>query len=165
MVTVLLVVVWIGSLWRYVSYGTPDWFASVGAGNVALVTDAYHAVPEMLHGVQVRTEKHEVEWWPVVSKRVTGWHVRLPFWTAGVPVLLITAAAWRCDAIARRRARLNLCPNCHYDLTGLARGGGGGAVCPECGEVSGGIGSRVMHTRGAVGIFGCARKSSYGCTH
>ena len=40
----------------------------------------------------------------------------------------LAAAARRLDALATRRARLNLCPKCNYDRTGLAAT----AVCPEC---------------------------------
>ncbi len=48
-----------------------------------------------------------------------------------VLIATITAAAWRFDTLARRRASLNLCPKCNYDRTGLAVG----AVCPECGRL------------------------------
>jgi rubrerythrin len=42
----------------------------------------------------------------------------------------MAAAAWYLEILARR-ARLNLCPKCKYDRTGIAAG----AVCPECGSL------------------------------
>ena len=48
--------------------------------------------------------------------------------------LLPTLLAWRLDTLARRRAKLNLCPKCGYDRTGLV--GGEDAKCPECGSVA-----------------------------
>jgi hypothetical protein len=56
----------------------------------------------------------------------------IPFWVLLLPTLLATAAAWRLDARARRRARAGLCATCHYDRAGLATS----AVCPECGAPS-----------------------------
>lgn len=53
----------------------------------------------------------------------------IPFWTPAALAFAITAIAWRLDTLATRLARLNLCPTCRYDRTGLAAG----AVCPECG--------------------------------
>ena len=53
-------------------------------------------------------------------------------WLPTILMLTVTCIAFRLDTLARRRARLNLCPNCHYDRTGLA----GDAVCPECGAAS-----------------------------
>jgi hypothetical protein len=54
----------------------------------------------------------------------------VPGWMPVIPALACTALAWRLDTLARRRARLNLCPKCHYDRAGLAAV----AKCPECGE-------------------------------
>jgi len=54
-----------------------------------------------------------------------------PIWPAVVASFFVSVAAWSLDILARRRGRLNLCPKCHYDRTGLAAG----AVCPECGKL------------------------------
>jgi hypothetical protein len=55
--------------------------------------------------------------------------IRFPLWIPALCIALATIAAWRLDWIARRVARFNLCPKCHYDRAGLAKD----AKCPECG--------------------------------
>jgi hypothetical protein len=61
-----------------------------------------------------------------------GWEsLILPLWPFVAAALLITIAAWRADALARRRERTHLCPNCGYDRTGLVAN----VVCPECGKL------------------------------
>jgi|GEM_PF-3279641 len=41
-------------------------------------------------------------------------------------------AAWRLDALARRRERGTLCKKCGYETSGLAPG----SDCPECGAAT-----------------------------
>jgi hypothetical protein len=53
----------------------------------------------------------------------------VPLWIPLTSAIAVTAVAWRFDILARRRTRLNLCPKCNYDRTGLAHC----AKCPECG--------------------------------
>jgi hypothetical protein len=65
-------------------------------------------------------------------------HRTVPIWILLAPTLLATAAAWRLDALARRRARTGVCPKCGYDRAGLAAS----AVCPECGTDAAGVGNR-----------------------
>ncbi len=55
----------------------------------------------------------------------------VPLWIPFIATAMCCGVAWRLDTLARRRARLNLCPKCNYDRTGLASG----AVCPECGTL------------------------------
>lgn len=56
--------------------------------------------------------------------------VAFPVWLSGLPIGGATTAAWVFDAIARRRIRMNGCPACGYDLTGIPCG----QPCPECGS-------------------------------
>ena len=56
-------------------------------------------------------------------------HWWIPLWPVPAVSLLVTAFTWRLDTLARRRARLNLCPKCDYDRAGL----GVDVKCPECG--------------------------------
>jgi hypothetical protein len=55
--------------------------------------------------------------------------VTVPLWCPLSVSGLCAAAAWRLDTLARHRARAGLCPKCHYNRTGLPPQ----AVCPECG--------------------------------
>jgi hypothetical protein len=73
-------------------------------------------------------------WRPLISFHSPSWWVIIPLWLPLAPTLLATAAAWRLDALARRRARAGVCPKCDYDRAGLASS----AVCPECGMPSSG---------------------------
>jgi hypothetical protein len=59
----------------------------------------------------------------------SAWGVVVPLWVPLTISFGATLAAWRLDALARRRAGLNLCPKCNYDRAGIAKD----AVCPECG--------------------------------
>jgi hypothetical protein len=54
----------------------------------------------------------------------------IPVWCVIAVGTLAASSAWRLDTLARRLARLNLCPKCGYDRAGLAAG----AACPECGR-------------------------------
>ncbi len=131
-VTVLLVVVWIGSGWWGAKWNIPGLSAG-GLSNGSLCVES--------QGV---SEKHayfsygrvpfgwRVKW--AMNGRGVAWVDIFPLWPVCVIAMATTATAWRLDILARRRARLNLCPKCGYDRTGLARG----AVCPECGADSSG---------------------------
>lgn len=69
-------------------------------------------------------------WWCHTESNGPEWGLAIPLWIPLAPTLLATTAAWRLDALARRRARAGVCPKCHYDRTGVAPY----AVCPECGS-------------------------------
>jgi hypothetical protein len=71
------------------------------------------------------------DWVPTCGRYspLPGWYVLVPLLFLAAPCSLVTATAWRIDTLARRRARLNLCPKCNYDRAGIAKD----AVCPECG--------------------------------
>ena len=135
-VTVLLVVVWIGSGWfTHTSCFRTGQIIMVGSGgfccgemdDLSRIDSAQLAAAEqMMSGWHA----FSFEWMP---SEVRAGGVRLfsyPFWIPLIASALATATAWRLDTLARRRrAKLNLCPKCNYDRTGLAVG----AVCPECG--------------------------------
>jgi hypothetical protein len=130
-VTVLLVVVWIGSGWW-------EWFVPFpGGGNFGMISGGfeYDAWPQGRTGITVHRcadGRFHLWWWP---PRWHGSSGDLAVWVAGwipvIPVLACTICAWCFDAQVRRRARggLNLCPKCNYDRAGIAAD----AVCPECG--------------------------------
>jgi hypothetical protein len=134
-VTALLVVVWIGSAWVYVTYGslsTPTfeirgrefgyYDAGIRAGRSTLAcgTNPYRPSRDWL--------PHWESWaGPFTSKGIS---LSVPLWSPAIACLILTLGIWQYVTLARRRVlRLNLCPKCNYDRTGLAAG----AVCPECG--------------------------------
>jgi hypothetical protein len=138
-VTVLLVVVWIGSGWwpgRVVlCYSYAKW--SFGFGDIG----RWNPDPPM-HGVKqelfvYKLPYFQVGLWGFGWRGISwsDWSCAFPLW---IPALLVgstSAAAWISDRAAKRRelvARLNLCPKCNYDRTGLAKD----AVCPECGSAA-----------------------------
>jgi hypothetical protein len=135
-VTVLLVVVWIGSGWiHYVFVNEPLVFHAVHGGvgvqrwserTIAFMRAAqYRTVPDTL------VEDFELGLWPELAGPDSpfAWQAFLPIWPLILLVSALTCAAWRLDILSRRRAMLNLCPKCRYDRTGLPPQ----APCPECG--------------------------------
>jgi hypothetical protein len=67
--------------------------------------------------------------WPDWYSTADTQSLSIPLWMFALPWAILTAVFWRWDALARRRARLNLCPACNYDRRGLPAA----SVCPECG--------------------------------
>ncbi len=135
-VTVLLGVVWIGSLWWLANHTSPFGNSEqVGCGAVWIVRSHSPNAGIASAIFQVRRHSEQPVWTPVWGSHGMpgGWYLRLPLWLPMTFLVAITLAAWRVDTLARRRARLNLCPKCNYDRTGLR--GGAGAVCPECGAL------------------------------
>ncbi len=147
-VTVLLVVVWIASAWFMLEWGNRGGWHTVLSGGEWIISyagPADPASPSDLPGFVGRRLPSAQYYWPVgfyftwhpkpQLSWLLGWYGQwfVPLW---IPVLffgMLSALAWRLDTLARRRARLNLCPTggCNYDRTGLAAG----AVCPECGRL------------------------------
>ena len=136
--TVLLLVVWIGSCWLSVRYVHPgsSWDARWWTAMQVRSGRAQHlqTPPSFLQtdpGMStIKTEPHtlEMRFEHSSGPRLRYWYV--PLWPAALLSLLATAAAWRADATYLRRVRVGLCPACGYDRVGLAVG----AVCPECGK-------------------------------
>ena len=134
-VTVLLVVVWIGSAWVVLGWVTPAGHAvSIAAGQLCW-GGPNENVPRFLkqeHGFVYGMRPFAFQWWGGSRQSSWRWQTTKPLWMLAGSTLLFTVAAWRLDTLARRRERAHLCPKCGYDRTGLR--GGVGAVCPECGE-------------------------------
>ena len=134
-VTVLLVVVWVGSGWW-----RGDWVgvhSSWGFSGGAVYMAGHRPYPAEWLGLTVNARVRGSGWMLMPTTNLAGDNVDpkryrnyiLPLWIPTILTLAITYRAWHLDTLARRRAKLNLCSKCNYDRTGLAAG----AVCPECG--------------------------------
>ncbi len=145
-VTVLLVVVWVGSgrMSLYWMNGR-GFMANVNRGLIQLHYPAGGFIGSVLQA-SPRASNLPPALEPMWAKEVHEWDLLcwvqwhdgqyrngrgIPIWIAVLGALSLTSIAWRLDTLARRRTRLNLCPKCNYDRTGLV----GGAVCPECGRL------------------------------
>ena len=136
-VTVLLVVVWIGSGWLLASYPTSSgrvWMVGRGCFS-SFLSDRPGGFGDTLSLHSVST--YHLQFLPSSTEASPTSHTHwrewnVPMWILAVPVLAAAAIAWRLDTLARRRARLNLCQKCNYDRTGLAAG----AVCSGVREVA-----------------------------
>jgi hypothetical protein len=136
--TVLLVVVWIGSGWC-----EGRWIVT-NRGSLGMLFGRLH-----VYGPN-RLIDFPTDWpassWPrgplgprfrlvlIPAFSLSRREAIIPMWIPPFASLAACGYAWHRDALARRRAggRLNLCPKCNYDRAGL----GAGAVCPECGTPS-----------------------------
>jgi len=76
-----------------------------------------------------RLPTSKVRWWFYPQSVRAGWRRDLPLWMPALASLIAAGFAWRLDTLARRRERMNACPSCGYDRTGLAPS----SPCPECG--------------------------------
>ena len=135
-VTVLLLVVWLGSAWWMMLWSSPTCEVRASGGLLHLWTGPRgHTMPGYFSVLSIGSFPSSPGWFSwcrfVVDRSSRSFGLDFPLWIPIVVWLVPTARAWRLDTLARRRARLNLCPKCNYDRTGLAPG----AVCPECGQL------------------------------
>ena len=149
-VTVLLVVVWIGSGWwsspvdilsgSWIEMAKGRLLCGTWNENAALpADDAKRTVARILdldyiYGGLLGPKSPSLHMFGQFRWIRDGndWILAIPYWVLVLAILPVTATAWRLDTLARRRARIGFCPKCGYDRTGLARDGG--AKCPECGS-------------------------------
>jgi hypothetical protein len=150
-VTVLLVVVWIGSGWWHVNC-----WASRRAIEVSVSGGVFDVMwgpaidfpagdgdrRSLEAGWRVGTVYTNIGWYYDRGYHLSWWYwgdlsrylphlrsVGVPLWVIVALALAVTARGWRLDTLARRRARVGLCPECGYDRRGLSPD----APCPECG--------------------------------
>ncbi len=133
-VSVLLLVVWVGSGWRHMVWETPskEWAAMGGGGLIGIGEGMRFSSRSGVGGWQAQDTAFAIRWWPDWDLSGPSWHVFVPLWMPATLALAATAGAWRLDMLARRRARVGLCKKCGYDRAGLAPG----SVCPECGTAT-----------------------------
>ena len=130
-VTVLLVVVWVGSVIATSGRLGARWDVRAERGGLFLDwsgSDWPTDWQEAWCG-WVPLSKVEIRLWPRGQWDNVRRRIEVPLWIPCLTSMVLAGSAWRLDTLARRRARNGFCPKCDYDRTGLAIG----AVCPECG--------------------------------
>ncbi len=128
--TVLLLVVWIGSGWWGVTWYAPWHYALVCEASRLMVIEPPGPAPWFGIGEFEFKRSTALSGWWFDGGAISGQRfVIIPLWPLPLLSLLATAAAWRADAKYLRRAREGACLACGYDRAALAAG----AVCPECG--------------------------------
>jgi len=131
--TLLLLVVWIGSGWWGAVWFTPSGgFGTIHGGQLRRVEPLSGGPSTGAGTFLIEPIPSDFEWWFDWGTASGTKYVDIPLWPAALLSLLATAAAWRADAKYMRRARVGLCAGCGYDRAGLAAG----AVCPECGAAA-----------------------------
>jgi ssDNA-binding Zn-finger/Zn-ribbon topoisomerase 1 len=160
-VTVLLVVVWIGSGWCEVGFHSTAWWIMLQHGSLYLERDPTQGWNTAWYAYR------DVGPWDASARSWASlrdhWQCLIGLWIPSLCAALVTAIAWRLDTLARRRERINHCPKCNYDRAGIAAG----AVCPECGAGAPGeeglrparprsywSSSRALKVCAAVGLVG-----------
>ena len=132
-VTVLLGALWLGSAAGQINFIRFPYIVSFNAGvfGITVADDDAPSWPrEFTFGVgRFDGGQYHFAWWFWGCRNGNSHEYAMPLWVVVGGSALVTVFAWRLDTLARRRARLNLCPKCNYDRAGLAPG----AVCPECG--------------------------------
>lgn len=134
--TVLLLVVWLGSAWWQVPLRQDGSGGAYGLGAGQLLVTWPLRTGAPLRGMCVGALELRVSgfsWWfvsrhlPVVVKGSTLHLVGVPLWSLALTAGLPSAWLW----LRGRRRAPGLCVHCGYDLRGNASG-----VCPECGAAA-----------------------------
>ena len=132
-VSVVLLVVWVGSGWWYLGrMSSARVYFVASCGQLRICSYVYSDFRSPSLGTNVGRTKMPFGWWFRYQQDASGQYLYIPLWFLAVVSGSVTTNAWRLDTLARRRVRAGLCPKCNYDRTGLAPG----AVCPECGAAA-----------------------------
>lgn len=130
MLTVLLLIIWIGSVWwGYVVIAYPTGTAGVALGRLSITwRDPVEPIHYWASG-SAAVSRPRMIWWfrfgattPYIGSRTRG--IEVPLWTVSLLVGVPAGLLWYRD---RRRAP-GLCRKCGYDLRGADH-----SLCPECG--------------------------------
>ena len=129
-VTVLLVVVWIGSGWLRLSWTSWKHLGGLSAGLVTIVF-LDKQLPWGI-GLERRSLGPSVGRFQFANDVISrpGVLVAFPQWWLIPGPAIASMVAWRLDTLARRGDHAGRCPRCGYDRAGLPLLAG----CPECGS-------------------------------
>lgn len=133
-VTVLLVVVWIGSGWRReYSAVSGRWDVFLLDGRVVVTKSSQPVIFADRQAFLARkpASTFSIVWGIDLESDSITWALYIPMWIPSLAVMLLALFAWRVDLLAHCRAKLNLCTRCGYDRAGILKD----AKCPECGAV------------------------------
>jgi hypothetical protein len=128
-VTMLLLVLWIGSGWIGTTLATTKTsFVAVWTGQVYV---AIGDVPLPMSAGDMewgRTKRYTLYWYGFARPLVNGGLICVPLW----PLIAVAACSmylsWRPELLRWLRSRRGHCPGCNYDRAGLPPA----ALCPEC---------------------------------
>ncbi len=131
LVSVVLLVVWVGSGWWYVQTVIPGGtLLQLGAGTAIVSRKA--GLPRQFTGIHwMANRSHRFEWAARSGRLPDERYLVVPLWPPLITSVCAAGVAWRLDFLTRRRARIGHCVKCNYNRAGLA----GGARCPECGAM------------------------------
>ena len=121
-------VVWVASGWKGVVLSSFHRCVIIDRGRLGFWTDR---LPDNLSDpvwTWGTSQQFTLDWWFGAPLSVAGFYI-FPLWFPAALCMLATFAAWRLDAIARRRGT-GKCAKCGYDRAGIAAA----APCPECGS-------------------------------
>jgi len=125
---ILLLTVWVGSAYRAIDVLTPGYSLSVCDG--WCLYQLFHE-NEPRFGTNVTWDRilpPGLDNFPYFGRSLHSWHLDMPLWPFVAIAIGATVAAWRMDAVARRKSHRGGCTNCGYNRAGLAAN----ASCPEC---------------------------------
>lgn len=141
----LLLIAWVMSKWWMVVYGATvhgpaDAHVLFAGGGIRVGWHPDIPPRRPAEGLMLREWTGGFSWWGEIWGKpwtnVTAWgfvepfEIRIPFWPTLVVLGFVVATAWRFEASARRRVRIQACGKCGYDLSGSIKK----IRCPECGE-------------------------------
>ena len=129
MLTVLLLVVWVGSAWWWAGFDrAPTSFLGASAGRVGIGWREPWSITSVRGDWALVRNQMPFQWWFNGRRGSSGGatfnFISIPIWVLVVLVAAPTLWLWRCD----RRKQPGLCITCGYDLRGADH-----KVCPECG--------------------------------
>lgn len=129
--TALLLVTWLTSIWWFARAGTGTGYSSiVSGGGITIGFDPGTYFVRDAAWCEWGAARTSMGGWFSAFDNGVAWSFFCPLW----PLLFLGAGAtvlvWRNDTLARRHDSFGSCQACGYALEGLPNG----STCPECGH-------------------------------